>query len=921
MFSATSPLVWHLGALAILGATALSTLDGLALEFALRTITALLGMVAAVLLWRACDTVPPTESRGFRILSIGLGFWSMGIAVHLLDLLQGSFSVRYPPADAFFMLSAFCSVVGMAKLPTAHPFAKAKRILFLDQAIAATASGAIFWHLVLAPNLGKWEQHTPGQIAISLLYMVVEFVILQMAIDLVVRGPSRQELKPVYWMASAGFLSLLTGNVVMEFDFWRDRGWDRHPLHATNLFFAMAMLWATLRLIRPKGTPPTPPSRWLALRESLVPLAWVTIPSMAFAWILLVGGIGFAWDLLLVSLFLVVLVVIRQRMAERHLAADLRSTLLASLLPTILGLHLVVLLTACMVLGATFQRIAGEEFFHQVIDRAASIDRKAPSATDSGGSVDRVSWRVLSTDAHPWNISPAQWGLPSGIARVADPGSLYPRLVAWIDLPSRPGSRLVQSAPQLIYADRARQAGAILFLFTLAGAAVTTWRIVLKARDLARPLDALTNAASAVQVGDLTVRVGLEGIDEMSRLGQAMDSMVDRLSQMLREQRELAEKAKEASQAKSRFLANMSHEIRTPLNGILGIAELLASENLPPAERGLVDDLKASASSLRDLVGDILDLSKIEAERILIEFVPFHPSDVVGQVAGALRACGDGQGLELVARWESPAEATVVGDPLRTRQILSNLVSNAIKFTSEGSVAIRGRIEGGDVQRLVFEIDDTGTGIPPQSQERIWQEFVQADESTTRRFGGTGLGLPISRSLARLMGGELTLLESVPGEGSRFLLEIPLPEHSRMAPDAPANDAAEEAAPCAGLRVLVAEDNAVNQRVIAGFLHRLGCQVQLATDGVEAVASALDARPDLVLMDVHMPRMDGLEAARELRGRGFLGRIWALTASTMETEFDRCMEAGMDGFLAKPIGLSDLRAMIRKEFDERRKPG
>ncbi|MBK9576140.1 MAG: response regulator [Fibrobacteres bacterium] len=893
---------------------ALIWLQGIHFEIALRSTCAFTGFMASLILWRAGGKLEHRETTAFRILSIGMLAWTIGIGVHLVDLLQGRFKLTYPPADLFFLVAAVCSVVGMARLPTGQALAKAKRVLVLDQAIAAIASGAVFWHLVIVPNLGEWEHHSPARLALTLLYPIVEFVILQMAVDLVVRGPSRRELRPVYRMASLGFLSLLAGSVLLEFNFWQDRGWERQLLHATNLGFALAMLWASRGAANRRSDAPAPPSRWLALRESLVPLAWVAMPSFAFAWILLVGGVGSAWDLLVAMGILAFLVVVRQRVAERRLAADLRSALLASLLPAILGFQLLAMVGICLILSVTFQKVASDSVLQEAIGLSRTLDKATDTTLDSGRVHDgRADWKIVSRSSPPYGIAPAQWSQPSGITTHSSAGTLSPRLFAWTALDSRPGSILVLSAPLAVYMTVARDAGLVIMLLFLCAAAITTWMISIKARNLSEPLEALTRVASEVQKGDLSVRTGVSGIDEVGRLGSAMDSMVERLTQMLQEQRELAEKAREASVAKSRFLANMSHEIRTPLNGVLGLAELLASSDLQSAEMELVGDLRASARNLRDLVGDILDLSKIEAERISIEFVDFRPADLIGQVSGLFGPTARAKGLALVSSWESAPEAMAVGDPSRLRQILSNLASNAIKFTSEGTVSLRGRMVGGAAPRLVFEVEDTGPGIAPQSHDKIWHEFVQADESTTRRFGGTGLGLSISRSLARLMGGELALVRSAVGEGSLFVVEVPLVESSSASSEVP-EPASNPPETIEGLRVLVAEDNSVNQKVIAGFLHRLGCRSQLVEDGVAAVACALETRPDLVLMDVHMPRMDGLAAARELRKAGYDGQIWALTASAIDAEFDRCIEAGMDGFLAKPIGLADLRAMLVKEF-------
>lgn len=789
---------------------------GIFQEVTFRAVCAFGGLFASIRLWKARSGLEPNESTAFAILSAGLVAWSLGIAVHLVDLLQGRFSRNYPPADVFFLVAAALSVAGMARLPTARTFSRSKRVLILDQAIAAISSGVVFWHLAVLPNLHGWGHHSVARLALTLLYPMVEFVILQMAVDLLVRGPSRQELTSTYRWAAIGFFSLLSGNILTEFGFWGAVGWDRQLLHWTNLGFALPMVLAssTIRAEPPSNVAPL--SRWLALRESLVPLAWVALPSFTFAWIALVGGVGSSWDLLGSLAILVVLVVIRQRLAASRLISNLRSAFLTSLLPAVLGFQLLAMVFVCLILSFPFQRLT---------------------------------------------------------------------------------------------------AGMAVMLLFLASGAVTTWTIFVKARNLSRPIERLTRAASEVQTGNLSARAGVAGIDEVGRLGLAMDSMVERLEEMVLEQRDLAQKANEASLAKSRFLANMSHEIRTPLNGVLGLTELLASGNLPPSESEMVHDLRESARNLRDLVGDILDLAKIEAERISIERVPFSPATLVEQIDALFTPSASSKGLVLNTRWDASTATESIGDPSRIRQVLSNLVSNAIKFSSTGEVAMRGTIVSASPPRLRFEIEDSGIGIPIESHDRIWHEFVQADDSTTRKFGGTGLGLSISRNLARLMGGDLTLERSTPGVGSLFALEIPF--------CAPSLETAPQSEPkpeivrdFQGLRVLVAEDNSVNQKVIAGFLRRLGCHPQLARDGIEAVEAIQNTSPDLVLMDVHMPRMDGLAATRALRESGYTGKIWALTASALAEEFEHCIHSGMDGFLAKPIGLAELRQMLDREFGE-----
>jgi CheY-like chemotaxis protein len=288
-----------------------------------------------------------------------------------------------------------------------------------------------------------------------------------------------------------------------------------------------------------------------------------------------------------------------------------------------------------------------------------------------------------------------------------------------------------------------------------------------------------------------------------------------------------------------------------------------------------------------------------------IERVPLDPTQLLRDVESLFHPVALSKGLVLSVRIDHPEGMDVRNDPVRIRQILTNLVSNALKFTPQGEVAIRSSIRSG---RWEIEVEDTGTGIGPDARDRIWEVFAQADESTTRRFGGTGLGLSISRHLARLMEGDLQLIRSEPGRGSLFVFSIPceiLPRLEAPPPVEPADT------PLSHLRILVAEDNSVNQKVVLGFLRRLGCSPKLAIDGVETLEAARREPWDVILMDVHMPVMDGLETTRVLRDEGYAGPIWALTASALPDERERCREAGMDGFLSKPLSLVELKAALR----------
>jgi PAS domain S-box-containing protein len=381
--------------------------------------------------------------------------------------------------------------------------------------------------------------------------------------------------------------------------------------------------------------------------------------------------------------------------------------------------------------------------------------------------------------------------------------------------------------------------------------------------------------------------------------------------------------AEAANRAKSAFLANTSHEIRTPLNGLLGLARLAMHEKLDPSRRQqYLVQIHDSAQSLSGIISDILDLSKIEAGKIALENVAFGLSDTLRAVHHAYGALADVKGLELVLAIGETVPRTVSGDPVRLRQILSNFITNALKFTERGRVCVSAQRGAGDRVRLT--VADTGPGIDAATRDRLFQPFTQADESTTRRYGGTGLGLSICRELAHLMGGEVGV-DSEPGQGATFWAELPLPEVAT--PEAAVDSGFDDLQWLQGAHVLMAEDNPVNMMIAVAMLEDWGVQVAQASDGamaVSAVEGAIHAgRPfDAVLMDVHMPVMSGHAAVRALRERyGAVELpIIALTAAALVSERDEALAAGMNDFLTKPIDARKLRRTLVRHLRRAAQP-
>ncbi|EGQ7892291.1 TPA: response regulator [Vibrio parahaemolyticus] len=375
------------------------------------------------------------------------------------------------------------------------------------------------------------------------------------------------------------------------------------------------------------------------------------------------------------------------------------------------------------------------------------------------------------------------------------------------------------------------------------------------------------------------------------------------------------DKAERAAKAKSSFLAAMSHELRTPMNGVLGISQLIAEETKELVTKEHIKVILDSGQHLMTILNDILDFSKVEENKLELEKAPFHLEQVLTPVCSAIQPLIDEKSIDLIVENDVPNNTEFTGDCARLRQILFNLAGNAVKFTNEGHVLIRTELNSEDKHLLII-VSDTGIGIAPDKQGRVFNSFEQADSSTTRRFGGTGLGLAIVKKLTELMGGSITL-KSVEGVGTQFIVTLPIPWNESEKPS-PQHTPVQTRS-TQNLRILLAEDNRVNALVAKGFCEKLGHAVDVAENGLVAVEKARDNDYDLILMDNHMPEMNGVEATRFIREKlGVKTLLFAYTADVFREAHDHFIAAGADHVLTKPLQRESFADAL-KQFSARLK--
>jgi signal transduction histidine kinase/FixJ family two-component response regulator len=632
------------------------------------------------------------------------------------------------------------------------------------------------------------------------------------------------------------------------------------------------------------------------------------IAATALGGLLLAWLVGVAW----------------MRLEARHDALGLNAAIQSDTLRLVESLRQWMLLNDLIYGSNETYLIEGAQAQGQLVIETGRALKAAPIVAPNAARIETLSWLVEANKARLAQVA-APNGVSAGRMRelLREWDEQSPRAIDIVEYVHR-DTRARAQRSQFAH----RQARRELLYFSAGSVAVYLTFVALLGvwirRKLVQPLQKITSAANeALNTGE-PIHVKAEGPAEVrilaSSTGALAKVLADRVAartQALRaeiEERRAAElAAQHANATKSRFIANMSHEIRTPLNGIIGTAQLLQLQGLDPGAARRINTVLDAGNSLLMIVNQILDYSKADVGKLALAIQPCELRHMLDKLTPLYQAEALAKGLDLNVESAADLPDCVLTDELRLKQVLGNLLSNAVRFTDRGSVTLRTEVVSCNADRATvrFTVVDTGIGIEPAQKGRIFEPFTQADESTTRRFGGTGLGLAICTQLVQALGGRLEVV-SQPGQGSRFGFDLAfvLAKAPVSRPAAPNIDPAAMAG-----RILLVEDDEVNQEVARAMLQHLGLEVDIAGNGAEAIALAETKFYDCVLMDCHMPVMDGLTAARRLRAgdAGVAASRWPIVALTASAEAENqrlCREAGMQHFLAKPYALANLMQVL-----------